>query len=271
MGKVLQGPEQQVQVGHQQIDRADGHFPPQNQPAATANQEAGARAHDGQVQGPHEIAQAEGLFAPANLFADEVQHLADGVGHPAQRFDVLETGQTLLDEPEQLGGGLAQSFVVRHPKVPHGQHDPDGQCQEAKHPCEYPPVLGGHDTKDAEQNQGGADQPNAEDREEVGQLIAVAVDAFQHLAGRVAVEERHVQPDAVLEQVFAQPIGGGPRHRLAEVLHQGIGQVAHDVDDHVQRHCLQQDALTVPGHHTVDEVPQDARTPYCSHRAGQDG
>ena len=83
MGKVLKGPEQQVQVGHQQIDRADGHFASQDQPSTTANQETGPRTHDSQVQGPHEIAQAEGPLAPANLFTDEIQHLTDGVGHPA--------------------------------------------------------------------------------------------------------------------------------------------------------------------------------------------
>jgi hypothetical protein len=60
------------------------------------------------------------------------------------------------------------------------------------------------------------DHPHRELGEEVGEGGDVAVDALDHLAGGAGGVEGHVEPQAVLDEVAAQEVRGGPADGGAE-------------------------------------------------------
>ncbi len=51
-------------------------------------------------------------------------------------------------------------------------------------------------------------------REEAGQRVDVAVNAFDHFAGRILLVEREIEVQAVAQQVIAQGVGRAPTYTL---------------------------------------------------------
>jgi hypothetical protein len=184
-------------AGQHQLDaRTDGHQHPDHEQAVARQPHDGAR-HPG----------AAGVVEEAAHDRDEAMQR---VGASPVGAHVVDAGEALLHEAVDLSRGLALERGRRHGDLTKRHHDGDLREGEHRQRQADPRVLEPQHDQDAHQQQQAADHPHRELGEEVGERGDVAVDPLDHLARSAGGVEGHVERQAVLEEVAAQPVGGGP-------------------------------------------------------------
>jgi hypothetical protein len=148
--------------------------------------------------------------------AHRVDEAVQRVGAAAVGAHVLDARQALLDEAEDLRRGLALAGGGGHRDLAQRHHHGDLEQREHGQRQADPGVLEPQHHQDAGEQQQAADHAHGELGEEVAERGDVAVDALDHLARGAGRVEGHVERQAVLEQVAAQQVGGGPADRGAE-------------------------------------------------------
>ena len=227
MRQVLERPEQQVDVAEHQVEGAEGHVAAQRQHTAPRHHQAGADPHHHVHRRPHQGTEAVGASGTQHLGRDQGIHPAHGMHQAAEYLDLLYGGQPLLHESMQIGGRLAQPFVVGHAEAAQLEQHRGHRHGEQQQRQAQLPVLDQQRDQDPHQQQSPRQQAQRELREEGGKLIGVAVHALLHRPRRVPPDDAHVEAHGVVEQIGAQPVGGAPCDALAEIRRQPAGELTH--------------------------------------------
>jgi hypothetical protein len=138
------------------------------------------------------------------------------------------------------------------------QHEHAEEDEHGHHRAD-PPILAEQQHQDAQRQQNIARQMNDEAGEKVRKRIHVAVHPFDQRTGRLLLVERHIERQAVLGQIRAQPVGRGPPKILAVVRRNDGHGLLHERERDEQSGCdieRPETALTLGG---IDKVTNNLR------------
>ena len=150
------------------------------------------------------------------------------VGLGVVRADVLGAGESLFEEAEGVGAGLAVGLPVGDGDgADAGQNEHPSADEDAQGEASSP-IFPEEEREDADQQDEAAEHLEDKEGEEGAKLIGIAVYALDHLTGGVLVVVGHVERKGVLGEVLADVIRGGPADALGEI----GGEDLHDLLDH---------------------------------------
>ncbi len=259
-----------LRVVEDQVDAADGHCPVGEQARPEPEDERQPEHVHADRRAPQQRPPEPAPYLERQPLAVEPGEAVDHVRHGAVGPDVFGAAELLTQEAVE--GGALGSHVP--PPRDGNRLDPDhhGRChrREEGEPEPEQGMLEPHQHDDRTDQRDVADDVDHERREEVGQCGHVAVDALDHLPGRLRLVERQIEVEEMGGELGAHLVGRGPSHVLGEVGRRHIESLVPHSEQHESGGERHERAQIGAFRGAVDEPPDQLRVDDLERDPGEE-